>query len=80
MFLSGNQTTSLSLIILSIKKEITLVVIRTKVNGAGGKESACQYRRHEMWVQSLGQEDPLKEEMATYYSILVRRIPRTEQP
>ena len=33
-----------------------------------------------MWVQSLGQEDPLKEEMATYYSILVRRIPWTEQP
>ena len=24
---------------------------------------------HEMWVPSLGQEDPLAEEMATYFSI-----------
>ena len=29
----------------------------------------------EMWVQSLGQEDPLKECMATHSSILAWRIP-----
>ena len=29
----------------------------------------------ETWVQSLGQEDPLKEEMATHSSILARKIP-----
>ena len=29
----------------------------------------------EMWVQSLGQEDPLKEEMATHSNILAWRIP-----
>ena len=29
----------------------------------------------EMWVQSLGQEDPLEEEMATHSSILAWRIP-----
>ena len=28
--------------------------------GASGKEHACQCRRHEMWVPSLGQEDPLE--------------------
>ena len=33
----------------------------------------------EMWVQSLGQEDPLEKEMATHYSILAWRIPRTEE-
>ena len=33
-----------------------------------------------MWVQSLGQEDPLEEEMAPHSSILVGRIPRTEEP
>ena len=33
----------------------------------------------EMWVQSLGQEDPLKEGMATHSSILAWRIPRTEE-
>ena len=34
----------------------------------------------ETWVQSLGREDPLENEMTTYSSILVRRIPRTEEP
>ena len=34
----------------------------------------------EIQVQSLGQEDPLEKEMATYSSILVWRIPWTEQP
>jgi len=33
----------------------------------------------EIQVQSLGQEDPL-EEMATHSSILVWRIPLTEEP
>jgi len=32
-----------------------------------------------MWVQSLGQEDPLKEEMATHTSILAWKIPWTEE-
>ena len=31
-------------------------------------------------VQSLGQEDPLEEEMATHSSILAWRIPWTEEP
>ena len=34
----------------------------------------------EMRIQSLGQEDPLEEEMATRSSILAWRIPRTEKP
>ena len=34
----------------------------------------------EMWVQSLGQEDFLEEEMATHYSILAWIIPWTEEP
>ena len=34
----------------------------------------------EMWVQSLGQEDPLEEEMATRSSILAWEIPWTEEP
>ena len=32
----------------------------------------------ETWVQSLGQEDPLEMEMATYSSILAWEIPWTE--
>ena len=34
----------------------------------------------ETWVQSLGQDDPLEEEMATHSSILAWRIPWTEEP
>ena len=53
--------------------------------GANGKESACQCRRlkrhgFETRVQSLGQEDPLEEEMATHFSILAWKIPWTEEP
>ena len=34
----------------------------------------------EMWVQSLGGEDPLEEGMATHSSIPAWRIPWTEEP
>ena len=34
----------------------------------------------ETWVQSLGQEDPLEEGMATNSNILAWRIPWTEEP
>ena len=33
-----------------------------------------------MWVQSLGLEDPQEEGMATHSSIVVCRIPWTEEP
>ena len=33
-----------------------------------------------MWVLSLGWEEPLEEEMATYSSILAWKIPWTEEP
>ena len=34
----------------------------------------------ETWVQSLGQEDPLENEMATHSSSLAWKIPWTEEP
>ena len=34
----------------------------------------------EMWVQSLGQKDPLEKEMATHSSILAWEVPWTEEP
>ena len=34
----------------------------------------------ETWVRSLGQEDPLEKGMSTHSSILVWRIPWTEEP
>ena len=43
-------------------------------NPPAGKEM------QEMWVQSLGREDPLEEEMATHSSNLAWRIPLAEAP
>ena len=34
----------------------------------------------EMWVQSLGQEDPLEKKMATHSSILSWKIPKAKEP
>ena len=34
----------------------------------------------EMWVPSLGREDPLEKAMATHSSILAWKIPWTEEP
>ena len=34
----------------------------------------------EMWVQSLGREDPLEKEMVTLSSILAWRVAWTEEP
>ena len=36
--------------------------------------------KQERQVQSLGQEEPLEKEMATYVSILAWEIPWTEEP
>ena len=40
-----------------------------------GKEPTCQCKMQEMQVQSLGQEDPLEEELATHSSILAWENP-----
>ena len=34
----------------------------------------------DIWVPSLGWEDPLEEEMVTYFSFLAWEIPWTEEP
>ena len=37
-------------------------------------------REMQMRVQSLGQEDPLEEDMATHSSVIAWRIPWTAEP
>ena len=44
-----------------------------------GKES-IRLSVQETWVQSLGQEDPLEEEMATHSRTLAWEIPWKEEP
>ena len=40
----------------------------------------CLPAMREIWVQSLGQEDPLEKEMATHSNTLAWKIPWTEEP
>ena len=40
----------------------------------------CLPTIREIWVQSLGWEDPLEKEMATHSSILAWKIPWMEEP
>ena len=44
------------------------------------KNSPATGELQEMWVRSLGWEDPLEEGMATHSSLLALRIPWTEEP
>ena len=46
----------------------------------GGSVVKNRLAVQEMWVQSLGGEDPLEEEMVTHSSILAWEIPWTEEP
>ena len=43
------------------------------------KKLPADAEMQETQVQSLGQEDPLEEEMATHYNILAWKIPWTEE-
>ena len=44
------------------------------------KNPPAMEEMQEIWAQSLGQEDPLEEGMATHSSILAWRILWTEEP
>ena len=48
--------------------------------GSAVKNLPAMQEPQETWVRSLGQEDPLEQEMATHSSILAWRIPWTEEP
>ena len=52
-------------------------MVRSFPGGTNGKESAVIWG---IQIQSLGWEDPLEKGMATHSSILVWRIPWTEEP
>ena len=48
-------------------------------SGANGKESTPVQETQEMWVWSLGREDPLEKEIAIHSSPLAWEIPWTEE-
>ena len=46
----------------------------------GGSDSKVSPAMQETWVLSLGLEDPLEKEMATYSSTVAWKLPWTEEP
>ena len=55
-------------------------VIQSFPSGSVVKNAPAAQEITETWVQSLGQEDPLEEEMATHSSNLAQKISWTEEP
>ena len=47
---------------------------------SAAKNLPAMQKTQETWIRSLGQEDPLEEEMAIHSSILAWKIPWTEEP
>ena len=69
---------------LLISDSSPLLLVTMQLNGLllwlNVKNLPAVQEPQEMQVQSLGQEDPLEEGMATHSSILAWRIPWTEEP
>ena len=63
---------------------LRLILERQKINHKRASLVAQMVKNpqamQETWVWSLSQEDPLEKEMTAHSSILVWRIPRTEEP
>ena len=53
--------------------------LRLQTTNRASLVAQLMQERQEMVVPSLGQEDPLEEEMATHSSILAGKIPWTEE-
>ena len=59
------------------------MIIKERMGFPGGSEvknPPASAGVKDTWVQSLGKEDTLEEEMTTHSSILAWRIPWTEEP
>ena len=68
--------------VLCIIRDSTIYIKRVKrlLGFPGSSEVKILLAVQEMQVRSLGQEDPLEEDMATHSSIPAWRIPWTEEP
>ena len=55
-------------------------LLSEEVRFPGGSVVRNLPAKQETWVQSLGREDPLKEEKATHSGVLTWEIPCTEEP
>ena len=67
-------------LILIFEKQVVFLCKQLHSNVKSGTSVKNLPAVQEMWVQPLGQEDPLEKEMATHSSILACGIPWTEEP
>ena len=59
--------------------QVALVVKTLPANAGDSRDMGSMQETQEIWVQSMGQEDPLEEGMAIHCSVLAWRIPWTEE-
>ena len=67
---------------LKRRKKTSLKFLSSRVSSVAQQVKNLRHRKCglEIWVQSLGPENPLGEEMTTHSRILAWRIPRTDSP
>ena len=65
---------------LSVCKRTVLCSLLFFPRGSAIRNLAAMQETQETQFRSLGQEDPLEEEMATHSSIFTGKIPQTEEP
>ena len=70
----------LVLIFIVTFKYVSSIIYRASLMAQQVKNLPAMQEIQEMWVQFLGQEDPLKKEMATSSSILAWEVLWTEDP
>ena len=63
-----------------LNSKLNIVFEDTDPGGLVAKNPPANVGDPETQVQSLGQKDPLEEEMVTHSSILAWEIPQTEEP
>ena len=61
-------------------KNFKCIVLGERKDFPGVKNLPANADSQEMWVWSLGREDLLEKEMATYCSVLAWKVPWTEEP
>ena len=79
-FLSTDQYVTLFFVGFCFKKTYFVCVYVYVLNGVPGGSMVKNSHARQMWVQSLGWEDPLGKEMTTHSSVLAWKIPWREEP
>ena len=80
VFNAAELSTSKMVTMIKLTLCVSTTVKRASLVAQLVKNPPAMQEAQEMLVQSLGLEDPLKEEVATHSSTLAWKIPWTEEP